>query len=177
MDGYVALVTSVRNEGRRWCPAPYGWYMPFKVTITTGPTSLITDEARAEYEELLELLRQDDIAGEITDRLPSGRRGVTWVEITEIWLMSTGANVVAQWAIEKVLDGVTGRTKQWLKSKRRREMEAYPDAKQRPQSVFIKNSYGEPERRIDVDSDGKVTEYHWVEIDKGEQIDESEPGP
>src|SRR4029453_15635660 len=99
--------------------SPYGWRMTYQVTITTGPTSLITDKQRAEYEELLELLAQDDIRGEITDRLPGGR-GVTWVEITEIWLLSTGANIVAGWAIEKVLDAIGGRAKEWISSKRRK---------------------------------------------------------
>jgi hypothetical protein len=80
--------------------------MTLTVTITTGPTSLITDETRAEYEELLDLLRQDEIDGEITDRLPTGA-GVTWVEITEIWL-STGGSAVAGWAIGKALEPSAG---------------------------------------------------------------------
>jgi hypothetical protein len=140
--------------------------MTLKATITTAPTSVITDEARSEYEELLELLRQEDIEAEIRDR-PAAGTGVTWVEITEIWL--TGGSAVAGWAIGKVLDAVSGRAKQWLKNKRRRKLEADPDQKQRPQSVVIKNIMGEPERRIDVDPDGKVTEYRWVKIEDEEQ--------
>jgi hypothetical protein len=38
-----------------------------------------------------------------------------------------------------------------------------------PQSVIIKSFVtGEPERRIDVDSDGNVTEYRWVKIENAE---------
>ena len=142
--------------------------MTCQVTITTGPTVLLTDETRSEYEELLKLLAQDDIQGEITDRLPGGR-GVTWVEVTEIWLISTGANIVAGWAIEKVLDAIGGRAKQWIKGKRQKELEKDPDRKVRPQSVIIKNSYGEPERKVEVDSEGNVTEYHWVKVSDGTQ--------
>ena len=50
--------------------------MTLKATVTTGPTSSITDEARSEYEELLDLLRQDDIEAEIRDR-PAAGAGVT----------------------------------------------------------------------------------------------------
>jgi alpha/beta hydrolase fold len=89
------------------------------------------------------------------------------VEVTEIWLVSTGTNILAGWAIEKALDAVSGRAKQWLKGKRRRKLKEDPDRKQRPPSAIIKNSAGEPERRIDVDSEGKVTEYRWVKIDNG----------
>ena len=76
--------------------------MTFEVTITTDPTSLVTDEDRAEFEELLDLLRQDDIEGEITDRHPRGA-GVTLIQFTEIWLITTASNVVAAWVIEKPL--------------------------------------------------------------------------
>jgi hypothetical protein len=153
-----------------------GFDHDLKVTITTGPTSLITDEARSDYEELLKLLRQDDIEGEITERLPTAA-GVTWVEITELWL-NTGGSAVAGWVIGKALDAVSRRAKQWLKSTRRRKLEADPDRQQRPQSVIIKNLMGEPACRIDVDPDGNMTEYRWVKIENGEQGDEeSDPSP
>ena len=146
--------------------------MTLKATVTTGPTSSITDEARSEYEELLDLLRQDDIEAEIRDR-PAAGAGVNWVEITEIWLTPAGS-AVAGWAIGKVLDAVSRRAKQWLTSKRRRKLEANPDEQQRPQSVVIKNSLGEPERRIDVDPEGNVTEYRWVKVEDEKRGDDDE---
>jgi hypothetical protein len=145
--------------------------------LRSGPTSLITDEARSEYEELLELLRQDDIEVEITDRVPTSAAGVTWVEITELWV-NTGVGALAGWAIGKALDAVNGRVKQWLKSKRRRKAE-------RLKRTLIGNSghrasssnlVGEPERRIDVDPDGNMTEFRWVNIEKGEQTDDESSG-
>jgi hypothetical protein len=44
--------------------------------------------------------------------------------------------------------------------------------------IIIKNLMGEPDRRIDVDPDGNMTEYRWVKIENGEQGDEeSDPSP
>jgi hypothetical protein len=142
--------------------------------LRSGPTSLITDEARSEYEELLELLRQDDIEVEITDRVPTSAAGVTWVEITELWV-NTGVGALAGWAIGKALDAVNGRVKQWLKSKGRRKIEADPDRQQRPQSIVIKLG-GRARAPDDVDPDGNMTEFRWVKIEKGEQTDDESSG-
>src|SRR4051795_1301255 len=61
-----------------------------------GPTSLLTEDARADFEPLIELLGQDEIEGEIAERLPSGR-GVTWIEVTEIYLAVKGADTAVGW--------------------------------------------------------------------------------
>lgn len=59
--------------------------------------------------------------------------------------------------------------KQWARRKRQRQLEKDSERKARPQSVIIKSFVtGEPERRIDVDSDGNVTEYRWVKIENTE---------
>jgi hypothetical protein len=73
------------------------------------------------------------------------------------------------WAIEKGLDAVSEGAKQWARRKRQRQLEKDSERKARPQSVIIKSFVtGEPERRIDVDSDGNVTEYRWVKIENAE---------
>jgi hypothetical protein len=140
--------------------------MDYEVTVTTGSTNLLTDGVRAEYEELLDLLRQDGIEGKVAaeHRDVEGFGGITWIEVTVIWLGTT----VAGWAIEKALDVVSERAKQWMQNMRRR-IEEYPEVEAGPQSVIIKSVVtGEPVRRIDTDSDGNVTEYGWVEIKNDE---------
>ena len=124
------------------------------MTICTGPTAQLTDELESDYHLLLELLAQDGFQGNINERSPSGS-GVTWVEITEIWLATKGFDVVAEWAFDHALDAVSSCVKEWL----RRRMT------KRPQAVIIKNLMGEPERRIEVDIDGNQSEYRWVEIE------------
>ena len=128
--------------------------MEFEVTICTGPTAQLTDELESDYHLLLELLAQDGFQGNINERSPSGS-GVTWVEITEIWLATKGFDVVAEWAFDHALDAVSSCVKEWL----RRRMT------KRPQAVIIKNLMGEPERRIEVDIDGNQSEYRWVKIE------------
>jgi hypothetical protein len=147
--------------------------MDYEVTVTT----LLTDEVRTEYEELLDLLRQDGIEGRIAERREQIGRGVTWIEFTVTWLPSQVSTTVAGWSIEKNLDVVSERAKQWMQNKRRRQVERDPELKARPQSVIIKSVVaGEPVRRIDVDSDGNVTEYGWVEIDNDEHDQDLNPG-
>jgi len=98
------------------------------------------------------LLGQDEIEGEIAERLPSGR-GVTWIEVTEIYLAVKGADTAVGWAYEQALDAVAKHAQDWLRKKKRNG---------RPQSVVIKSLGNEPERKIDMDKDGKVTESRWV---------------
>jgi hypothetical protein len=146
--------------------------MDYEVTIATGPTSALTEEAREEYEQLLELLRQDKIDGRIAERELRGR-GVTWIEVTEIWLAVKGAEAITSWAFEKALDKVATRAKQWVKIKRRKSHEQGDRKTVRPQSIIIKSLSGEPERRIDVDSKGNVTEYRWVKIDGSQSAEDT----
>jgi hypothetical protein len=128
--------------------------MEFEVTICTGPTALLTDDLNSDYHVLLELLADDGIQGKVTERSPSGS-GVTWVEITEIWLATKGFDFVAEWAFDHALDSVSTRVKEWLRRRKRK----------RPQAVIIKNLMGEPERRIEVDIEGNQSEYRWVKIE------------
>jgi hypothetical protein len=143
--------------------------MNYEVTVATGRTSVLADETRAGYEELLDLLRQEGIDGEIVEHEPGGGLGVTWEEVTLIWLAVKGLDATVGWAIEKGLDAVSERAKQWIRRKRQRQLEKDSERKARPQSVIIKSFLtGEPERRIDVDSEGNVTEYRWVKIENAE---------
>jgi hypothetical protein len=138
--------------------------MDYEVTITTGSGNLLTHDVRAEYEELLDLLRQNGIEGKVAaeHRDVEGFGGTGWIDLTVILL----ATPVTTWAIQKALDAMSKGAKQWMQHNRRRRVEENdPDFPARPQSVIIKSDVtGEPVRRIDIDSDGNVTEYGWVEI-------------
>jgi|SRR3954453_4005020 hypothetical protein len=139
--------------------------MGYEVKIATGPTSMLTDEARSEYEQLLDLLREDGIDGEIVERVATGSRGLTWVEITEICLGLKAADVTASWVIENTLDTVAGRVKEWAKRKMTRELAAHGKRNVRPKSITIHSHWGE-QCRIDIGPDGKVVEYRWVKVEQ-----------
>lgn len=134
--------------------------MSYEVTIATGSTSLLTDRGRERFAVLLRLLKEVGIEGEVADREPSGR-GVTWVEITEIWLASKALDAAVGWTFGKALDTVSDRVRRWIETKSK----TASDEPIRPQSIIIRSLSDVPERRIDVDVDGNITEYRWVKVD------------
>jgi hypothetical protein len=141
--------------------------MTLEVVIAGGSTTRLTDSARQDYEYLLSLLEEDGIEGRIAEREPGGA-GVTWIEVTEIWvttkLLDLGADRMFGAGIDTAIGIVTRRVRQWIQTRRKETQ-----GEQRPQSVIIKSPAGDPVVKIDMGTEGKITVYRWVKIDESDE--------
>lgn len=149
--------------------------MDFEVTISTGTTALLSPEVREDLDSLIEELRTEGFDGHVAERPPAAA-GVTWVEIFEFWLAAKAGETLYGWMLEEALDKLAAKVKVWARDRHRRHKSDGHDSGGRPQSMTIKSLGNEPLRRIDVDADGNVHEYRWVEVGSEGQVQERDEG-
>lgn len=114
-------------------------------TLRIGPTSRLTPDELEGLESLVDLLRIEGLDGEIAYRPPTGL-GVTWWQVTGIWLGLSVADAATGHVVDAILDKVTARVRAWIRARR--------DAGTRPQVVTIYGPDGKPLRKVELASKG-----------------------
>ena len=109
-------------------------------TLRIGATARMTPDELEELEGLVELLRGQDLDAEIAYRPPTGL-GVTWWQVTGIWLGLSVLDAATGHVVDAVLDKVTSAAREWIRSRRKTST--------RPQVVTIYGPDGKPLRKVE----------------------------
>jgi len=120
--------------------------MATDITVRIGGTEILTDERRLALETLIGNLRQLDLDGEIAYRPPTGA-GVSWYEMTAIYLGAKAVDAATGHVVDRVIDAVLSRAVDWAKARMDNEGTA------RPQSITLYGPDGKPLKSVRVDKD------------------------
>jgi hypothetical protein len=122
-----------------------------EVTLRIGGTEALTPARLEALSVLIDELRELGLDGEISYRPPTGR-GVTWYEVTLIYLGAKALDVVTGNAIEALLKLVTSKAIEWARLRLGRGETV------RPQSITIYGPGGKPLKTIRIKKDGAAEE-------------------
>lgn len=125
--------------------------MVTEITVRIGGTEILTDDRRRALEQLIDQFREERLDGEISYRPPTGR-GVTWYEVTLIYIGMKALDAVTGEIASRTIDAVTSRTIGWAKSRLERGETA------RPQSITLYDADGKVIKKFRIKKDGAVEE-------------------
>jgi hypothetical protein len=128
--------------------------MATDVTLRIPGTEILHDEKRERLEELINLIREDGFDGEFAYRPPTGR-GITYVEITFIYLGGKLLDAATGQIMDRALKAVIARRVQWVKARTDR------GEANRPQLIQLYGPDGKKIGEVRIEKD----ETHSVDLD------------
>jgi len=121
-------------------------------TLKVGGAEVLSEDLSEGFRDLSAALAEVGITSEVDYQPPQGR-GVTWYEVTLIYLGMKAADAVSGHVLDATIERISAAVVGWAKSRFRKD----PDNR-RPKSITVYGPDGNEIKTITVQSDGIVEE-------------------